>query len=315
MKNIKGIAGKVVLNAKRKSPEIFLISGIVGMIGTCIVACRQTTKLSAIMEKAKEDKQNVDAIMNGEINVPEDMVYGEEEAKKDLKTIKVRTAFEVGKLYFPAIVLGTASVLSLLNSHRILRGRNAALAAAYASLNDIFKDYRKRVVDKYGVEEDQNLRYGIETEEKERTTVDKETGELKKEKVKEKTAQLKPSDYARFFDENNKYWSKSPFANLTFLKQVMNEENDKLRSRGYLFLNEVYDDLGFMPTKMGQVLGWIYDSSEDAPGDGFVDFGIYDIHNREKRKFVNGEERSILLDFNFDGDISNRFVKEAYKRV
>lgn len=315
MKNIQRIANKIVLGTKQKSPEIFLVTGIIGMIGTCVVACRQTTKLSAIMEKAKEDKKNVDAILNGEVEVPEDMSYTEEDAKKDLKTIKVRTAFEIGKLYLPAVVTGVASVLSLLNSHRILVGRNAALAAAYASLNDIFKDYRKRVVDKYGIEEDRNLRYGVETNEVEKTVIDKETGELKKDKIKEKTAQLKPSDYARFFDESNRYWSKSPFANLTFLKQVMNEENDKLRSRGYLFLNEVYDDLGFMPTKMGQVLGWIYDSSENAPGDGFVDFGIYDIHNREKRRFVNGDERSILLDFNFDGDISNRFVKEAYKRA
>ena len=34
-----------------------------------------------------------------------------------------------------------------------------------------------------------------------------------------------------------------------------------------------------------------------------VDFGIYNIHRPENRAFVNGYERTILLDFNVDGDI------------
>ena len=66
----------------------------------------------------------------------------------------------------------------------------------------------------------------------------------------------------------------------------------------------MYDLLGIQRTSAGQVVGWIYDESNPI-GDNYVDFGIYDLHDEAKRNFVNGYERTILLDFNVDGDILN----------
>ena len=48
------------------------------------------------------------------------------------------------------------------------------------------------------------------------------------------------------------------------------------------------------------MVGWVM--SKDN-GDNYVDFGIYDMNNPAARRFVNGAERSILLDFNVDGVI------------
>ena len=90
--------------------------------------------------------------------------------------------------------------------------------------------------------------------------------------------------------------------NLVFLKQQQNWANELLKTRGHLFLNEVYDMLGIERSKAGQVVGWVYDET-NPDCDNYVDFGIYDIYNERKRAFVNGWERSILLDFNVDGDI------------
>ena len=87
-----------------------------------------------------------------------------------------------------------------------------------------------------------------------------------------------------------------------FLRHQQNYANDILKNRGYLFLNEVYDMLGFPRTKYGQIVGWVYDE-KNSNGDNFVDFGIYDKDNPEKRKFVNGYETAIWLDFNVDGNI------------
>ena len=93
-----------------------------------------------------------------------------------------------------------------------------------------------------------------------------------------------------------------------FLRRQQDYANEVLKSRGHLFLNEVYDMLGIPRTKAGQVVGWIY--NEDNPnGDNYVDFGIYDLSNlsdsqkERKMAFVNGQEYSILLDFNVDGPI------------
>ena len=57
--------------------------------------------------------------------------------------------------------------------------------------------------------------------------------------------------------------------------------------------------LGIPKTKVGQIVGWIYDE-EHPIGDNYVDFGIYDLRNTE---FVNGHENVALLDFNVDGNI------------
>ena len=60
--------------------------------------------------------------------------------------------------------------------------------------------------------------------------------------------------------------------------------------------------LGIPKTKAGHVVGWIYDEKNPV-GDNYVDFGIYDLYNERSRAFVNGYERTILLDFNVDGNI------------
>lgn len=78
--------------------------------------------------------------------------------------------------------------------------------------------------------------------------------------------------------------------------------NDLLRSRGHVFLNEVYDCLGIPRTKAGQIVGWVY-SKDNPVGDNYIDFGIYDVYKPAIADFVNGYERSILLDFNPDGNI------------
>ena len=113
------------------------------------------------------------------------------------------------------------------------------------------------------------------------------------------------SQYARFFDEANINWDKSPEQNMYFLKMVQNQMNDKLKARGHVFLNEVYDALGFDRSEAGQLVGWVWNNDNTAmeAGDGYIDFGIFDGNDCAKRAFVNGDERSILLDFNIDGMI------------
>lgn len=119
------------------------------------------------------------------------------------------------------------------------------------------------------------------------------------------------SQYARFFDETSPYWYKNsglrendgPEMNLFFLRAQQNYANEKLKARGYLFLNEVYEMLGMPKTKAGQIVGWIY-KENNTDGDNYVDFGIY--RTEKNAKFVNGYENSILLDFNVDGAIIDK---------
>jgi hypothetical protein len=107
------------------------------------------------------------------------------------------------------------------------------------------------------------------------------------------------SSYARFFDESCPSWTNDPEMNVMFLKAQQHYANMLLQSRGHLFLNEVYDMLGLPRTKAGQIVGWMYDT-ESPSGDNCVDF---DLHSQHNERFVNGYEKSALLDFNVDGVI------------
>ena len=208
------------------------------------------------------------------------------------------------KVYAPSVILGLLSITSILASNNIIRKRNMALAAAYAAIDSNFKDYRNRVVERFGKELDRELKYNIKPKEIEETIIDEEGNEVVVKKTVNNAEVNLPSEYAKVFDEFSSCWTKDADYNLTFLRRIQDQANDKLRLRGHLFLNEVYDMLDIPRTKAGAIVGWIYDPNREN-SDSYVDFGLYDnlINDESKRLFINGNERSVLLDFNVDGVI------------
>lgn len=284
---------------KKHSPEILAGVGVVGVVASTVLACKATMKVNDILTDAKEQIDKVNSVKNNPAYADR---YSEEDAKKDLSVVYVQKGVEIVKVYLPAFALGTVSIGCLLSSNNILRKRNAALGAAYATLDKSYKAYRNRVVERFGSEVEKEIRYNIRAEEIEHTTIDEEGNEVV---VKEEVKTMDPnlySDYAKFFDESNVNWNRNPEYNLMFLKSQQQYANDLLKSRGRLFLNEVYDMIGIDRTKAGQVVGWVYDE-ENPIGDNFVDFGIYDMSKERVRAFVNGYEPNILLDFNVDGNV------------
>ena len=174
--------------------------------------------------------------------------------------------------------------------------RNAALTAAYAALEKGFDQYRARVIEKYGEEEDRDFRYGTEQV----TIVDPDTG-------KKKTELEWVQTILRFMlgsSIHSRNWQKEPEYNMIFLKCQQNWANDLLLSRGHVFLNEVYDMLGIQRSKAGAVVGWVL--SKNGETDNFVNFGVFEGKEQVARDFVNGREGAILLDFNVDGVIYDK---------
>lgn len=299
--NISKYFYKAGFQLKKHSPEILVVTGAIGVVTSAVMACKATRKIDDILD---ETKKAVDAIHDCSTNENFKDEYSEEDAKKDLVITYSRAAINFAKLYGPSVALGALSLGCIFASNNILRKRGIAIAAAYTAVDTTFKEYRKRVVERFGEEVDRELKYNLKAKKVTEKVVDEETGETKKVKKTKYTAEDPNgySDYARFFDEYCNGWEKDPEYNLMFLRTQQSYANDLLKSRGHLFLNEVYDMLGIPRTKAGQVVGWVY--NEDNPvGDNFVDFGIYDVNRETNRDFVNGYERSILLDFNVDGNI------------
>lgn len=290
---------KVELKAIKHSPEILAGVGVVGVVGSLVMACKATTKLSDILDESKEQ---LDKIKEVAADPAYEEKYSQDDAKKDTTITYVQTAMKVTKLYAPSVILCASSLGCLLASNNILKKRNAALSAAYMTVDKSFKEYRKRVADRFGEEVEKEIRYNIKAEEI--TKVD-ENGNEVTETVKIMDGTDDPnsySDYARFFDESCAAWQNDAEYNLTFLKAQQQYANDLLKARGRLFLNEVYRMLGIDETKAGQVVGWVY-NPDNPTGDNFVDFGIYNMQRERVRAFVNGYEPNILLDFNVDGVI------------
>ena len=296
MNNVTRTFHKAGFQLKKHSPEILVTAGVVGGVVSAVMACRATTKLDEVLEEPKKTINKIHEVVNDPDYKDQ---YTVEDSKKDLTIVYAQTGLKLVKLYAPAVLLGAASIASVLAGHNILRKRNAALAAAYVTVDNSFKEYRDRVIERFGEDLDKELKYNVKAKEVTETVTD-ENGE---EKVTTKAVQTaQESEYAKFFDEYCNGWMKDPESNLVFLRQQQNWANEKLKSQGHLFLNEVYDMLGIPRTKAGQIVGWVYDEKNPV-GSNYVDFGIYNVYDERKRAFVNGYEKSILLDFNVDGNV------------
>lgn len=280
--------GRSSIVFKKYSPEILTGLGVVGSVTSAVLASRATLHLETHVDYHKAEVDLVkDQLRSGEISA--------NEYQKNLVKVYVASGVRLARLYGPAVSLGAASIGCILGAHGIMRKRNVALVAAYKTVEQTFSEYRKRVVEEFGEEKDRDFRFPSKDVEYK----DEETGETVTRKV------VDPNDisgYAKFFDEFNSNWKNNPELNQFFLKCKQNYLNDLLQARGHLFLNEVYDELGMERTKAGACVGWVI--SKD--GDNYVDFGLYNSEREMARHFINGNEASVLLDFNVDGVILDK---------
>lgn len=294
MKSVNGVASKTVMKLKKHSPEILVVAGIAGTVVSAVLACKATTKVAEILDETKGTLDTIHGGMEtGAINGQE---YTTEDGKKDTVVVYAQTGMKLAKLYGPAIILGTLSITSILASNNILHKRNVALGAAYAAIDKSFKEYRGRVIERFGEQVDTELKYGIKAKKFEEIEVDPETG--KEKKVKKTVMVADPnlqSDYAVYFDSKSRNYETNPDYNRMFLKAQQAFANDKLQTRGHLFLNEVLDDLDLPRTPAGQIVGW----TKDGP-DGYVNFRIVEV---ERETEDGRHEPALLLDFNVEGNI------------
>lgn len=277
-----------ILVVQKNSPKLLFGVGIVGIVGSTVLACRATMKLAETLD---EFKHEVD--MTKDINLTHTIEPIDQ--RKNLARIYATNTLKLGKLYAPAIVVGGASIAALTGSHVVLTRRNASLTAAYAAVFSAFDAYRERVRQELGDEKERDIRHAIT---------------LEKTKVNDRIVQMRKTDpnkwsmYARFFDAaGSTEWQKDAESNRAFVQCQQNYLNHMLNIRGHVFLNEAYDRLGIDRSQAGQSVGWILDDSGRHQGDNYISFGIFE---ESSSGFVNGWEPNVLLDFNVDGVIYDK---------
>lgn len=314
----------------KHSPTILAVAGTGGIITAGVLACKATLKLE---ETVAEKSADIEAVRDSLETAKKDVELGGDDIeaaqeyinklyRRDIFKAYVNMGVALGKLYGPSILLCAASVGCIFGSKKIMDNRYSACLAACTTTERLFADYRKRVVEELGEEADRKYRFGIKTEEVVVPELDKK-GNPKKDKnghVKTKTekktilpSSFPDSEFARVFDEvSSTEWDRNVDVNMIGLLQKQRYADDLLKGRGWLFLNEVYQMLGFPITPEGQDVGWIYEK-DNVIGDNVVDFGLYKAFKPNgaitRLEAMNSENNAILLDFNIDGYIKDRIWK------
>lgn len=268
--------GRQLLRVQKNSPRTLFIAGIAGSVISTVLACRATLKLEATLTSFNED-------------------IADAKPGKDMVYTYIKGSTEIAKLYAPAALVGSLSIGALTGSHVTLSRRNAGLTTAYVALQRAYDEYREKIVQELGPDKEREVALGLDRQ------------EIKIDGKVEAALTGDPniySPYARIFDESNRLYEKYPEMNKIFIQCQQNHANDILQARGHIFLNEVYDMLGFEHSSAGSVVGWVI--SKDN-GDNFVDFGLYE---DSSVRFINGSERSVILDFNVDGVIYHLIDEE-----
>lgn len=307
--------GKTIGTVKAKSPEIILAASICGVVATVVTACVVTKDAEPVIEEHKKDLADLkEKFEKNEIS----------KANKDRLTtvIYVKTGLKIVKIYRKPIIYGTASIAGIVLSHKIqtnrintLKKENVALAGTLTATEKAFKKYRDGVIDRFGKEIDEQLRYGIRQEEFEETKTD-ENGNTKtvKQTLNIANKDNAGSPYVRYITESHPLWQLCGGDEQYLIAQLRMKQsmwNDTLKSRPERFvgINEVYTDLKFQPVSDFMVSGWEYVPS-DTTIDQYVEFDVREVVLPDEY----GEfHRAYAVDFNAHNVYTKR--KERTEKV
>ena len=288
------IIHKVARIISKHAPTLLTIAGTAGVIGTAVVSSKAT------LTYKDQIQEELDVIEHGPYltsAVPEE--YSEEDFRKDRIKCYAIIAGKTAKHYAPAVAIGAASIACFWWSHNIQSRRIAGLAAAYAAVNESYKKYKKAIRDHIGediVDKAEKVMFENATSSDDWVDIS-DSGEFSESVIPDY------SPYSRFIDENSSIWDSSSDITELNIRSQLNYMNDILRTRGYVFLSDVYDALGIPRTPASQVVGWLWNKGD---GDHYISFGNIEEH---RIQFYDESRRKTiavyLLDFNVDGEIVN----------
>lgn len=285
-------AHKVLFGLRRVAPELATTAGIAGIAVGAIGLYKGIKESKDIWAKVKEEVKRLE---------------DEGADNKEIKTVKVAGAVAVVKKVGPSAGLVVASTATVLGVQHNMRKENARLSDVVTKTSLAYNALLKNLKDKYGDEAAEELVYGIRkpTEEEQKVIEEHAGHEVTEEERKtyriSDGEEITPSPYAVFFDETCNGYTDDPEFNKNTLILLQARLNERLKRKGYLYLNEVYEALGVEKTEAGHVMGWRYAPHDpNHEGANCVDFNMWDIRSRANRRFINGYEPVVLLDFNID---------------
>lgn len=206
----------------RNAPTILTCLGGAGVVVTTILAVKATPKAIELIDKAVEEK-------------------GE-------PLTKIEVVKAAGAVYIPSIIFGAATITCIFGANMLNKRQQVAIASAYALLDSSYKEYRKKVIELHGEENEQLVRTSIARDHYENT---------------------EESESPLFYDEySGRYFNAS---NETVLRAEY-EMNKRISTNGGASLNEYYELVGLPKTDYGEYLGWSSDQMAEMYWDNWIYF-------------------------------------------
>lgn len=304
MSNLTRAVGAVKLLAKAHAPTIMVVSGVASMAGSVFTASKQTLKVEETLVPHVESLEKIQTGIDLELDS-----YDTKAVQRDKVVVYTRVAKDLTVLYAVPGVLFIGGACLVFGGHRMLLKRNASLALAFTGLKKAYDTYRSNVRDEFGAEVDQAMLHGYKIVEH----TDPETGKVTTINTRDWDAPG-ADPYNRVFGRGEtSQWIDDLSVNKMFIAQQQRMAQILLGNRGYLYLSEVYEALGFPETDVSRVVGWKAgynpDGSKDIP---VIDFGL-DRALPDDWKYT--QQGQIYLDFNCQGLIIGGKIQKALEKA
>ena len=213
----------VKMTLRRNSPKILTLLAAIGTASTAFATARATPKALLLIQEAEAQKG-------------EDLTA--------LEKVKVATT-----PYIPVILLGSATVMCIFGAQMLNRRAQSSMASAYALLDQSFKDYRRKLKELYGDEDDKKVIEALAVEKAKTVYIEASylCGPC------DVSLDENSSDPVLWYDEYSKRFFTAS------LEQVLMAEYHLNRNyilRGEAVVNELYEFLGLEPTDWGAEAGW-----------------------------------------------------------
>lgn len=207
------------------SPALLTAVGVIGTIGTAALTHKAATK-SERMLRERFETGNTSA---------------EYSRKETVKLIWIN--------YIPPVVSGSLTIAAVVGANHIGSKRAAAVAAAYTISEKAYSEYRDKVIERMGSNEEQKVR-----------------DEIVRDRVRDNpptegnVLMIGSGDHLFLEMYTGRYFRSS----VESVKKAVNEINYKINTNLYASVSDFYDILNLPHTAVSDEMGWTSDKLMDV---------------------------------------------------
>lgn len=230
MQIINDMQRKVQEFASENASTLLTAGGVVGVVGTAVLAGRAGYKYHELVDDAELERA---------MKMPED-----ERAELDpasLKLSKLEKLQVAGVHFVPPIITGGVTITAIIFANRMSAQKAAALAAAYGLVNNQFEEYKDKVAEKLTGPKQEAVNAELAQERANRTP------------GASQVVIIDNSGDVLCFDQTTGRYFKS---SMEKINRAVNRTNEEVLGSEYAPLNFFYEELGLPPTSMGDEIGF-----------------------------------------------------------